>query len=391
MKDFKYIFICLLSVLFLGACSDEEQDPQQTGGDEGRVKTHTVVLYMMGNNGLEKYMDTNLSRVKSVVDQIPEHGHLVVFYDRGNYTNLTELYVDETTGRVKQRIIDEYVPNRTSSVDPQFMEQVFNKVVTEFPSETYGLIFSSHGGGWVPSDIFDLYLTERGRGTRFFGQDGYECMEIPDLASVLGKFNFEYIIFDACFMASVEAIYDLRETTDHIIASVTAVMGAGFPYRQMIPLLYQNDHGLKQICEEFMKFYKGQSGAISLIDCRNMEALAEQMSRVVANGSEPASVENIQAYEGFRSHIYFDLEQYVEALTSDKKLRADFKKALDKVVTYTSHTEKIYTDYVAEGVEDHYIDLPRSCGMNCHIEQADFPETHEAFLKTAWAKRIGCR
>lgn len=395
----KSLFLLLLSAVLLGACSDNDNPaptpppaPDPDGGKEEVVaKTHTVLLYMMGNNGLEKYMDTNLSKVKSVTDQIPEHGRLVVFYDRGNYTHLTELYVEEETGRVKQRLIDEYPPERTSSVDPAFMEKVMRKTVETFPSDTYGLILSSHGGGWVPSEVFDLYLTDRGLGTRFFGQDGYDCMEVPDLAKVLGKFRFDYVIFDACYMSSVEALYELRNVTPHIIASVTAVMGAGFPYKEMMPLLYTPDHGLKETCEAFMEFYKDLSGTISLIDCSKLDALAEQMSRVIAAGRTPQSTDGIQAYDGFKSHLYYDLEQYVEALTADKALRADFKKALDEAIPYTRHTPTIYVDYVAGGSDDHYIDLPRSCGVSCHIEQADFPETHEAFLHTAWAKRVGSK
>ena len=366
---------------------------QMTTAKEDKVLTHTVLLYMMGNNGLEKYMDNNLSKIKSVAGQIPEHGRLVVFYDRGNYTNLTEIYRDKESGRVKQRIIKEYVPDKTSSVDPAFMEGVLNEVVKAFPSDTYGLIFSSHGGGWVPSKIFDLYLTDRGRGStvgsRFFGQDAQDCMEIPDLADVLSKFKFEYIIFDACFMASVEALYDLRYTTKTIIASVAAIMGAGFPYKEVIPLLYTEDHSLKQICEAFMNFYKDLSGTIALVDCKNLDGLAEQMRKIVAAGKEPESVKGIQAYEGFKSHLYFDFEQYVEALTQDEGLLSDFRDALHKAVPYTGHTPTVYTDYVVRGETNHFLPLPRSCGLSCHIEQADFPETHEAFLKTSWAKKIG--
>ena len=371
-----------------------EQSLLMTTARAERTLTHTVLLYMMGNNGLVKYMDNNLSKIKSVAGQIPEHGRLMVFYDRGNYTNLTEIYRDESTGRVKQRIVKEYAPATTSSVDPEFMEGVFREVMAQSPTDTYGLVFSSHGGGWVPSDIFDLYLTDRGRSAvrpLYFGQDGPDCMEIADLAEVLGKFHFDYIIFDACFMASVEALYDLRNTTPTIIASVAAIMGAGFPYKEVLHLLYTEDHGLKQICEAFMDFYKDLSGTISLIDTQHLATLAEQMRRVVAAGTEPASVDHIQAYEGFKSHLYFDLEQYVESLTHDAALLSDFRAALHRAVPYTAHTSTVYTDYVVRGETNHFLPLPRSCGLSCHINQAAFPETHAAYLETEWAKKVGSK
>lgn len=48
----------------------------------------------------------------------------------------------------------------------------------EAPAESYGLIMSSYGGGWVPADLYDVYLL--GEGSRattptarplFYGQD----------------------------------------------------------------------------------------------------------------------------------------------------------------------------------------------------------------------------
>lgn len=55
-------------------------------------------------------------------------------------------------------------------------------------------------------------------------------------------------------------------------------------------------------------------------------------------------------------------------------------------VSYTGLTPTVYTDYVVRGETNHYLPLPRSCGLNGHIEQADFPETHEAFLQTSWGQ-----
>ena len=49
--------------------------------------------------------------------------------------------------------------------------------------------------------------------------------------------RMEDIIFDACFMSSVEALYDLRSVAPYIVAAPAAVMSGGFPYSTMVPLL----------------------------------------------------------------------------------------------------------------------------------------------------------
>lgn len=380
--------------LFFAGCG--EDDSGKGPEPPAPPRSHTLLVYMMGNNGLAGFMDSNLTQILEAAARLPEHGRIAVFYDRGNYTRLTEVALDDD-GRVKQRMIEEWGPDRTSSVDPEFMGGVMDMVREQLPADTYGLILSSHGGGWVPSDIFDGYAADAATAqrrrvaplTRFFGQDGIECMEIPELAGVLAGRGFDYILFDACFMASVEALYDLRTVTGHIIASSAEVMGSGFPYREMLPLLFRSDHGLGELCRLYMEFYRSpsaseRSATISLVDCSRLDALAQRMHDVLAAGDGSVDVSEIQSYEGFATHLYFDLEQYAEQLTDDAKLLGDFRAALREAVPFSDHTEQFYSDYGAVTLP-----LPRSCGLTCHVGQPSRPETQAAFLETAWAEAVG--
>ncbi len=352
-----------------------------------KQRSHTLIVYMMGNNGLEKFMDNNLNKIMGVADRIPENGRIAVFYDRGNYTRLTEL-VKAEDGRIIQDVIQEFAPDNTSSVDPDFMTGIINIIKEKMPAETYGLIMSSHGGGWVPSDTYDRYLlaeTETNslkRTTRFFGQDDMDCMEIPDLSKALAGIRYEYILFDACFMSSIEALYDMRKNTNYIIASSAEVLGTGFPYQEIIPLLFRPDHGLEESCEAFMKLYRKSSGTISLIDCNELDNLAARMKDINAVSGSISDISQIQHYDGFKTHLFFDLEQYATALTSDKNLTDAFLNALKAAVPYTDHSPTFYS----ECGKPQTIDLPESCGLTCHIAQAADPEIHKDFLKTDWAK-----
>lgn len=391
----KKLFFCGLLFLFLIGCSKDNPAVDQESPVPSQ--SHTLLVYMMGNNGLTEFMDMNLMQILEGAAALPGHARVAVFYDRGNYTRLTEIYLDDE-GCVKQRLLEEWDSNRTSSVDPAFMADVMDMVQEQLPADTYGLILSSHGGGWVPSRIFDSYVTETtetGRRrvaplTRFFGQDGNECMEISELVSVLAGRRVDYILFDACFMASVEALYDLCETTGHIIASSAEIMGTGFPYREILPMFFQPDHGLEQICRLYMEFYRSpaapkQSATISLVDCSRLEALSRTVRNILAvAGDNPVDVTEIQSYDGFTTHLYFDLEQYVEQLTDDATLLDDFRNTLRKSVPFSDHTEQFYSDY--GGVT---LSLPHSCGLTCHIGQTSHAETQTAFLKTAWAKAVG--
>jgi hypothetical protein len=88
------------------------------------ISNHTMLLYMMGNQtGLESSMDVNLNRVKSVARKVlSNNNHIMVFYDRGNYTQLSEILVEDD--RTKQVLVEEYNSSKTSSVDPDFMKGV---------------------------------------------------------------------------------------------------------------------------------------------------------------------------------------------------------------------------------------------------------------------------
>ena len=56
--------------------------------------------------------------------------------------------------------------------------------------------------------------------TRSFGDTG-RSIDITDFAAAVKAQNYrtDYLLFDACFMANIETLYDLRECTDYVIAA----------------------------------------------------------------------------------------------------------------------------------------------------------------------------
>ena len=395
INSFLMIVAMLLSVVFV-SCDKETTPtpPEETPNEQlpqPLTESHTLVVFMQGNNGLAEFMDSNLQRIITAYYDIPtDIGRVVIFYDRGNYTRLTELYLDD--GMAKQRLIEEY-PTSTSTVDKEFLRTVLERAKQEAPADSYGLIMSSHGGGWVPADLYDVYLL--GGDTRaeeptasplFYGQDDADCMEIPDLVDALSGTHFNYIIFDACLMANVEALYDMRNAADYIIASPTEVLGAGFPYETFMPMLFERtDHKLKEACQAYMDFYRDSSGTIALVDCSKLDALAEAAKGVYANASS-ASVDaaEIQPYDNFPYHLYFDLGDYAKHIASGDAL-ARFNAALEDAIIYAGHTETFFT---VTGDEDADIPIKHYSGLSCYIVQQECPNTAAAWRNTSWAQKV---
>lgn len=386
----------LLVIIALGFASCESNttpeapkpDNQPQEQPQPLTESHTLMIVMQGNNGLAEFMDTNLQRIITAYYDVPtDIGRILIFYDRGNYTRLTELYMDD--GMAKQRLIEEY-PTSTSTVDKEFLSGIIERMKEEAPADSYGLIMSSHGGGWVPADLYDVYLL--GEGSRaneptaeplFFGQDDDDCMEIPDLVDALGDTHFRYIIFDACMMANIEGLYDMRNAADYIIASPTEILGAGFPYEDFLPMLFERtDHRLQDVCEAYMEYYSDSAGTIALVDCTKIDALAEVMKSVYAE-AESVDVSSVQAYDNFPYHLYFDLGHYVEQVASEDTLKA-FNTALKDVVVFRGHTDTFFT---VTGAEDAYIPITNYSGLSCYILQPDdCPATAEAWRATSWAE-----
>lgn len=386
------VVLLMTAIIFIVGCSPEEPAPKPPTPDEQQpqplTESHTLMIIMQGNNGLAEFMDSNLQRIITAYYDVPtDVGRILIFYDRGNYTRLTELYMDD--GMAKQRLIEEY-PTSTSTVDKEFLAGVINRMKEVAPADSYGLIMSSHGGGWVPADLYDVYLLgEDSRAAArplFYGQDDYDCMEIPDLVDALDQTRFKYIIFDACFMGNVEGLYDMRNAADYIIASPTEILGAGFPYENFLPLLFERtDHKLKEVCEAYMEYYRDTSGTIALIDCSKMDALAEAMRGVYAE-AKSVDVSQVQAYDNFLYHLYFDLGDYVKQVATGDTLER-FNAALRDVVVYSGYTDTFFT---VTGEDDAYIPIEEYSGLSCYIlQEDDCPNTAAAWRDTAWAKAVG--
>lgn len=120
---------------------------------------------------------------------------------------------------------------------------------------------------------------------------------------------------------------------------------------------------------------------MSLIDCEQLEQLAEAMCAVMAEIGD-VNVNDIQAYDAFEYHLFFDLLHYVELGTDNSTA---FEKALNKAVLYSGHTDYIET---ATGKDVETYTLNRSCGLSCYVPQQACPETEKAWRETEWAKAI---
>lgn len=333
----------------------------------------TMLLYMPGTNLLWFY-EQNIAGIEAAINaQVPGDGRILVCYQPTSHSTavMMELHFDDKRQTCVTTQLKSY--SSFAADDPTSVQQMLADAQLLAPARKYGLVIGCHGKAWIPASSGNIenksLRPHPGEGlwtprpdalpTRSFGDSGRE-LDIPELAAALTSLpnRFSYLIFDACFMANIETLYDLREAVDVVIASPCEIMAAGFPYSRAIPYLFTDNgasHNLEQVCKEFYTFYNddwntvpsnARSGCISLAITAELDDLAEVMRRINAQPKQPYT-EELQSYEGLPTHVFYDLGHYVTLSCGDMAQLDDFHKQLDKTFPKTSrlHTPSFYSVY----------------------------------------------
>ena len=360
--------LCLLTLATLAACSKEEP-----GYNPPARADRTVLLYMPGQS-LSAYYKNNIQGIHTAVtDRALGNGRMLVCWQPEKQTSAVMLEIDYERNKRRSetktlKTYDDF--NAGSSADVQ---RIFADAAELAPAQNYGLIIGCHGKAWIPASggvlpyslrsaepDDDVWTTAPGaKTTRSFGDTGYE-LNITELASAIEtqSFRFDYLIFDDCFMANIETLYDLRRAVDYIVASPCEVMGDGFPYDRIVPHLFEGNgvlSSLEKACWEFWNLYENdwrstiayeQSGCISLAVTAQLDALATEMRRIK---DKKQAFDNgaLQYYKGNVTKLFYDLEHYVTLCCNDPGIVNDFKARMELAFPVSSrhHTASFYSAY----------------------------------------------
>ena len=357
--------LCLLTLATLAACSKEV-----SGYDPPALADRTVLLYMPGQS-LIAYYENNIQGIRTAVtDRALGKGRMLVCWQPEKQTSavVQEIYYDRNKRCSEAKTLKTY--DDFDAGDPAAVQQLFADAAELAPARNYGLIIGCHGKAWIPASggvlprsmlpADDVWTTAPGaKQTRSFGDTGYE-LDITELASAIEtqSFRFDYLIFDDCFMANIETLYDLRRAVDYIVASPCEVMGDGFPYDRIVPHLFEGNgvlSSLEKACWEFWNLYENdwrstiayeQSGCISLAVTAQLDALAKEMRRI-KDKKQAFDIDALQYYKGNVTKLFYDLEHYVTLCCNDQGVVDDFKARMELAFPVSSrhHTASFYSAY----------------------------------------------
>ena len=365
--------LCLfLAMLLWTACEKKEWS------DLPDIPRRTVLVYLAGDNSLSTFAPDNIEMIKEGLERDGlANGNLLVFEDtKEGLPRLFQLSVEN--GVARETVIETYGTD-LNTASTETLVQTLDKVMREYPAESYGLVLWSHGTAWLPSDL-SSYL-------RSFGQDGNDEMEINDLAAALSGYHFDFILFDACYMASVEVAYAFRTCADYIIASPTEVLANGFPYRDIMGCMFADEVDAIGMAQAFYDCYSDfypPCGTVSVVRCDALDALAEACRTILGDKSEEelfaVPVDELQVLERLtrRYHALYDLEDYVSRLADTDEERAAFRRALDDAVPYKAATP---TSYYALGGA---FPIERFSGLSVYVPQAVLSELNAWYKSLEW-------
>lgn len=340
-----------------GAASAEVTIEQNTS-----TAPQTLLMYMPWSGNLTSYFEQNIADMAKTVaaGYLGDTRLLVYFMPNDTQALLYELYYDNGESvRLDHRTCDP-APDFTTA---EGIATILGMVQQTAPAERYAMTIGSHGMAWLPvSGIYSRpsaagarereyweYESEGAALTRWFGgtSDRYRT-DISTLAEGIEQagMEMEYILFDDCYMSSVEVAYDLRHVSRHLIGSTCEIMAYGFPYADMGRYLV-GEPDYENICESFYRFYSTYQwpyGTIGVTDCAELERLADIMKRINAGDVfDGSQLGELQALDGYSPTRFFDLGDYVRHLCTSPTLLAEFEEQLARTVPYHRHTEEYYS------------------------------------------------
>jgi len=410
----KYIPYCaiLAAAAALAGCSREPVEPPAP------VPAERVLLMYdnINNDGSKPFSENVRAAGEAVAEGALDADERVIVYEKLATGDVVyELVRDNAAADgYSQRELKKYAQGENSSIDAATMGRVLADIRRAIPAAHYGFAFGSHGLGWIPKSVgagtiarssawkgaadhpfAEVWAERENPLTRYF--QGYGKLDVLEFVDALDDFEWDFIILDDCFMASVEALYDMRGLADYIIASPTEILIEGFPYDRVVRTVFAGWPDAEGVGREFVEYYRAkpknqQSATVAVVKTAQMDALAETVRALNLKINELASVEGIQYYERISrpAHLFYDLDDYLRVTreaTMPTEYKA-FKEQLKLTVTCSEHTDSFYSQYRDGTVGGAFVPITSYSGLAVFIPWSRTASMLDMYRQTAWYKYV---
>lgn len=421
------IWAALASLLMLSAVACDKTFDDMPGNkgttpvrDVTPEKAQVMILYSAGFNSLCAALEDDVNDIKSgYLPLVGSMSKAVLVYSRrlsetGRYTDRTPSYLIRLSvdgwGKVVSDTLKTW-PETDEAVSASTMTDVLETVKGLYPHASYGMVFSSHGSGWLPSGYYSTgkitagtaglqavpYIDPNSDGSmprvKSIGIDNitsrntYE-MEIEAFAQAL-PMKFDYIIIDACLMGCIEVAYALKDKCDKLVFSQAEVLEDGLcDYTTLTQrVLRPAEPDLYNLCEDSYQHYKNQNDpvyrslTISMIDCTRLDGLAASCKSLFSkyrNRISLVNAANVQGYFRARKHWFYDLTDILRQSGIPEADMAGYNKAMSDCVLYNAATDTFIN-----------FDIRTHCGLSMYLPADGNSELDEFYRTLSWNKASG--
>ncbi|MDR2120450.1 MAG: hypothetical protein LBP64_06215 [Tannerella sp.] len=340
----------------------------------------TVLVYIGRDNSLGNSSEEKIESLMHGWNG--KNGNLIIYQDMwGAGAALQEIYVENGIAKTKEI----YARASENSASPEVFARVLREVVATYPADSYGLIVFSHASGWLPDDA----LTS----PRTLIEDVPENarMSLTGFASAIPDGRFDFIVFEACFMAGIEVAYELRNKTKYIVASSAEMLSPGFrdTYETSLNALFKKEAGLTEFAAKAYEVADAKTGdfrsaTLSVIETKGLLALSNWLrDNISPDGAENVNIEEIQHFNRSSAHLFFDFEDYFSRILKNDGAKDELKRLIDNCVLYRAATPEFMPspEYMGFKIEKH-------SGMTTYIRQSKYPYMNGKYETLEWFKKI---
>lgn len=387
--------LCLL----LGSCQKglETSDYDETG-------SCTVLVYMVAENSLYSNIYGNINDMLRAAPKLRKGERVVLYVDDREFPRMYIIDKDSKT-----RFFDPVFEFNEdfNSASAGTLEKVIEYTRSLCPAREYGYVFWSHGSGWIPDS--DAAKAQ----TRAFGADNQKNstsnmpafhMNVTDLADVLHKFGkARFVMFDACFMQTIEVAYELRDVTDYIIGSPAEIPAYGAPYDLQLSHYFADPFCADSLAYDYWDLYANDDEhndmgiAASVIKTSELEQLAAATRRYIRidNLSEldvRLLRNNYFRWDEWRYGAHYPDACDMRSIMKYELSASDYEewmKSLRRAVPAWYCTKSWYSAYCERNLP---IDSTQFCGVSMYIPRSEYRKKGESFYndyyETSWYKAI---
>lgn len=384
-----YWFIVTFNLVFLafilnGCIGSVVPSPSQE-----KIKANwTVMVFLNGDNDLDNYALADLNSMEMVGSS--DKVKIIVEHDSLRGPTIRYLVRKDTNPiQINSEVLQQL--GEINMGDANNLVEFIRYCALNYPADKYALILWNHGSGF------------KGKNISFDETSLNDSISIPELGqalmnakSILNK-PINLLGMDACLMAMVEVAYEVRNSSNILVASQESVPGEGWDYTTFLDSLItnptMNEIQLAQIiADSFINQFPSQNVNISVSDLNRMDELAAgigQLSRAILFDNHTSSqiyTDIGDSSQYFSDFDLIDLGDFSMLLTSDNRVQSSETKTaaflvsnlLSQVVLYNrtngpyvvnSHGLSLYFPYDSYNPQYEFLAFNRETSWNQVIQK----------------------